>query len=240
MKPVLILKTGSTFPTLRQHYGDFEHWIGTGLGEHTPVRVVDALDGDALPHPAEAAGVVITGSHAMLTDEAPWMRRLMRWLEGALGHAEAPPMLGICFGHQLLARTLGGDVDNHPLGMEAGTVALRLTAAARTDALFASLWDQPWAQMMHRQSVLVAPPGVDVLASNGHDSCQAFRYGHQVWGCQFHPEFSADVTRAYLQAQRGALLSDQQVDDALPRVRECPQASSLLGHFASHVVPAAA
>ena len=56
MKPVLILKTGSTFPTLRQHYGDFEHWISSGLGEHTPVRVVDALDGDALPHPAEAAG----------------------------------------------------------------------------------------------------------------------------------------------------------------------------------------
>ncbi|MBL7251122.1 glutamine amidotransferase [Alloalcanivorax sp. C16-2] len=240
MKPVLILKTGSTYPILRQHYGDFEDWIGRGLGERTPVRVVNALDGDTLPHPAEAAGVVISGSHAMVTDEAPWMRRLMRWLEDALGQAEAPPMLGICFGHQLLARTLGGEVDDHPLGMEVGTVALRLSTRARGDALLGGLWDQPWAQMMHRQSVLVAPPGVEVLASNGHDSCQAFRYGSRVWGCQFHPEFSADVTRAYLQAQRGRALSDQQVDDALPKVRECHQASSILMHFAERAVPAAA
>ena len=240
MKPVLILKTGSTYPTLRQHYGDFENWIGTGLGETIPVRVVDALDGDTLPHPSEAAGVIITGSHAMLTDEAPWMRRLMRWVDNTLALSEAPPMLGICFEHQLLARTLGGEVADHPLGMEVGTVALRLTAPARTDPLFATLWDQPWAQMMHRQSVRVAPPGVEVLAGNGHDSCQAFRYGHQAWGCQFHPEFSADVTRAYLQAMRGQQLSDQQVDDLLPSVRECPQAGAVLAHFANQAVPAAA
>lgn len=240
MKPILILKTGSTYPILRQHYGDFEDWISRGLGESTPVRVVDALDGDNLPHPAEAAGMVITGSHAMVTDEAPWMRRLSHWLEDALGQAEAPPMLGICFGHQLLARTLGGEVDDHPMGMEVGTVALRLSTRARGDALLGGLWDQPWAQMMHRQSVLVAPPGVEVLASNGHDSCQAFRYGSHVWGCQFHPEFSADVTRAYLQAQRGRALSDQQVDDAMPKVRECQQASSILARFAEQAVPAAA
>ena len=43
MKPVLILKTGSTYPILRQHYGDFEDWIGRGLGERTPVRVVRPL-----------------------------------------------------------------------------------------------------------------------------------------------------------------------------------------------------
>ena len=79
-----------------------------------------------------------------------------------------------------------------------------------------------------------------MLASNGHGSCQAFRYGHGAWGCQFHPEFSADVTRAYLQAMRGQQLSDQQVDDLLPSVRECPQAGAVLAHFANQAVPAAA
>jgi len=94
--------------------------------------------------------------------------------------------------------------------------------------------------MMHRQSVLTVPADVEVLASNGHGSCQAFRHGHGTWGCQFHPEFSADVTRAYLQAMRGHQLSDQQVDDLLPGVRECPQAGAVLAHFANQAVPAAA
>jgi GMP synthase (glutamine-hydrolysing) len=71
-----------------------------------------------------------------------------------------------------------------------------------------------------------------VLASNVHDACQAFRYGERVWGVQFHPEFSADVMRAYLQALRGEGLSQQQVDSHLPEVRECDDASAILGRFA--------
>lgn len=240
MKPLLILQTGSTYPALLQHYGDFPDWIGRGLGDHTPVTVRDARADPSLPRAGGFSGVVITGSHEMVTDEAAWTRRLMHWLEATLQLAQAPPILGICFGHQVLAYTLGGEVGDHPQGMEAGTVALRTTDAARGDPLLAAFCDQPWAQMMHRQSVLTAPVGVDVLASNGHDSCQAFRYGQSVWGCQFHPEFSADVTRAYLQAMRGRQLTDQQVDDLLPGVRECPQAGAVLARFANQVVPAAA
>ena len=240
MKPLLILQTGSTYPALQRHYGDFPDWIRQGLGDQAPATVVDAREGQPLPGAAGFSGVVITGSHHMVTDEAGWMRHLMHWLEGTLQLAEAPPLLGICFGHQILAHTLGGEVGDHPQGMEVGTVALRTTSAARGDPLLAAFCDQPWAQMMHRQSVLTAPAGVEVLASNGHGSCQAFRYGHGAWGCQFHPEFSADVTRAYLQAMRGQQLSDQQVDDLLPSVRECPQAGAVLAHFANQAVPAAA
>ncbi len=240
MKPLLILQTGSTYPALQRHYGDFPDWIHRGLGDRTAVTVVDARTSRVLPGAGGFSGVVITGSHDMVTDEAGWMRRLMHWLDATLQLAEAPPLLGICFGHQILAHTLGGEVGDHPQGMEAGTVALRTTTEARRDPLLGAFCDQPWAQMMHRQSVLTAPPGVALLASNGHDICQAFRYGHRVWGCQFHPEFSADVTRAYLQALRGGELSDQQVDDLLPRVRECPQAGAVLTHFANQAVPAAA
>jgi len=240
MKPLLILQTGSTYPALQRHYGDFPDWISHGLGDRTPVAVMDARANQSLPGAGGFSGVVITGSHDMVTDEAAWMRRLMHWLEGTLQLADAPPLLGICFGHQVLAHALGGEVGDHPQGMEAGTVALRTTVAARGDPLLSAFCDQPWAQMMHRQSVLTAPAGVDVLASNGHDTCQAFRYGHRTWGVQFHPEFSADVTRAYLQAMRGRQLTNQQVDDLLPGVRECPQANAVLERFANQVVPAAA
>ena len=120
MKPLLILQTGSTYPALQRHYGDFPDWIRQGLGDRTPVTVVDARESEFLPGAAGFSGVVITGSHHMVTDEAGWMRRLMHWLEGTLQLAEAPPLLGICFGHQILAHTLGGEVGDHPQGMEVG------------------------------------------------------------------------------------------------------------------------
>jgi len=231
MKPVLIIKAGSTYPELIEHYGDFEDWIARGLGDRCAVQVCDVREPVPLPSPDRIAAVVITGSHAMVTEQAPWMVRLTDWLDDVITHPAALPVLGICFGHQLLAKLLGGEVGDHPQGMEVGTVALRMASEAARDPLFAGLCEQPWGQMVHQQSVLVAPPEVSVLASNGHDACQAFRYRQRVWGCQFHPEFNADITRAYLQALRGRSISDQRAADAMSEVRECPGANEVLSRF---------
>ena len=230
--PIIIIKTGSTYPQISAHYGDFDTWISHGLGQSSSLMVVDAPRGDALPTASEIAGVVVTGSHAMVTEQAPWMRKLTRWLYALVHEHRQVPVLGLCFGHQLLAQALGGEVADNPLGMEVGTVALRLTQAGRQDALLSAISGHPWAQVVHRQSVLTPPPGATVLASNVHDACQAFRYGERIWGVQFHPEFSADVMRAYLQALSGDTLTQQQVDHHLPEVRECTGASSILGRFA--------
>ncbi|MED5387817.1 MAG: glutamine amidotransferase [Pseudomonadota bacterium] len=231
-KPIAIIKAGSTYAQISDHYGDFDRWIQQGLGMTAGVTVVDVEQGDPLPAAVGLAGVVITGSHAMVTDQAPWMKRLTRWLYSLTHEAVSLPVLGLCFGHQILAHTLGGEVADNPMGLEVGTVALRLTAAGRQDALLGAMAGHPWAQVVHRQSVLTPPAGATVLASNVHDACQAFRYGDRIWGVQFHPEFSADVMRAYLQALRGTGLTPQQVDSHLPEVRECADASTILGRFA--------
>ena len=235
-KPILIIKTGNTYPQISQHYGDFDHWIHTGLG-NTPACVISAHHGDPLPEPASLAGVVITGSHAMVTEQTPWMRALPHWLYSLVKDSPAMPVLGLCFGHQLLAHALGGEVADNPMGMEVGTVPLRLTEAGHHDPLLSAIVGHPWAQVVHRQSVLTPPRGATVLASNVHDACQAFRYGECVWGVQFHPEFSADVMRAYLQALSGDSLTQQQVDTHLQDVRECQDASSILARFARLTLP---
>ena len=236
-KPIAIIKTGSTYPQIRNHYGDFEDWISQGLGSATPVWVINAPEGDVLPEASALAGVIITGSHAMVTDQAGWMTGLIHWLERAIQQHPALPMLGLCFGHQLLAQALGGEVADNPMGIEVGTVALRLTRAGHQDALLSAMENHPWAQVVHKQSVLTPPPDAAVLASNVHDACQAFRYGDRVWGVQFHPEFSADVMRAYLQALSGDSLTQQQVDTYLQEVRECEDASSILAGFARLILP---
>ncbi|MZR63089.1 glutamine amidotransferase [Alcanivorax sp. DP30] len=236
-KPIAIIKTGSTYPQISNHYGDFEDWITQGLGVAAPVWVINVPAGDAMPEASELAGVVITGSHAMVTDQAEWMTGLIHWLYRVIHHQPALPVLGLCFGHQLLAQTLGGEVADNPMGIEVGTVALRLTPAGHQDALLSAMENHPWAQVVHKQSVLTPPPGAAVLASNVHDACQAFRYGDRVWGVQFHPEFSADVMRAYLQALSGDSLTQQQVDTYLQDVRECEDASSILAGFARLILP---
>lgn len=240
MKPLLIIKTGSTFPQIRHYYGDFEDWIAQGLATQSDISVADLPHHAALPDPATLGGVIITGSHAMVTEQTPWMLTLGEWLLRLIQGSDEVPVLGLCFGHQLLAHTLGGEVGDNPMGMEVGTVPLHLTAAGYQDALLGAIANHPWAQVVHRQSVLTPPPGAVVLASNAHDACQAFRFGERVWGVQFHPEFSADVMRAYLQALRDEALSAQQVEDQLQEVRECEDAAAILRRFAQLTLARAA
>ena len=79
------------------------------------VRVQD--DDCRFPHPDEIAGVVVTGSAAMVTDRHPWSERTARWIADNDGKT---PILGVCFGHQCVAHGLGGEVqwhENRPSGV---------------------------------------------------------------------------------------------------------------------------
>jgi GMP synthase (glutamine-hydrolysing) len=109
MLNILVIKTGSTLPSLLDRQGDFEDWVIAGLGvPRDQVQVANVQAGDVLPEPDDVAGVVITGSHSMVTDHEPWSERAAAWLRRAV--VRQTPVLGICYGHQLLAYALGGEV----------------------------------------------------------------------------------------------------------------------------------
>jgi GMP synthase (glutamine-hydrolysing) len=202
-KPLLILKVGSTHPHIAAELQDFEHWIQAGLQDPAlPVTVIDPREGQALPAQADIAGVVVTGSHSMVSDQEPWSEATAAWLRDTV--AADVPVLGICYGHQLLAHALGGEVGYHPGGIELGTVPVTLSEAAQHDPLFAGLPPHFEAQAAHRQSVRRLPEGATLLAGNHFEPHHAFRAGPRAWGVQFHPEFGEAATRAYLQAANGA------------------------------------
>ena len=176
MPKVVIIKTGSTLPALLAKRGDFEDWTLAGMqGANGNVVVVDAQDGAPLPDYDEIAGAVITGSHAMVTEHEPWSERVAAWLPGLV--ARGIPTLGICYGHQLLAYALGGEVADNPNGREFGTVVVHLEDAAQEDALLGGLPAPFPAQACHTQTVTRLP-----LARDGWLTAQGMATRRSRWG----------------------------------------------------------
>lgn len=222
-KPILIASAGSTFPDLKNDLGDFADWIENGLDAPGTVARLDVRHCAELPDATDYAGIVVTGSHAMVTDRLDWSERLAAWLAGAV--ARDVPVLGICYGHQLLAHAVGGEVGYRPQGRELGTVSIELTSDAAADPLFRHMPVRFAGNMAHEQSVLSLPPGAVRLAQSEGEANQAFRVGSCGWGVQFHPEFSADVMRQYVDR------SD--APDAAHPVADTPDAAALLKAFAA-------
>ena len=228
----LVVKAGTTLAPLRARRGDFEDWIAAGMGlARDAVDVVAPFEGEALPDPAVPPAVVVTGSAAMLTDREAWSERTAGWLVEVVQRGTL--VLGICYGHQLLAHALGGRVGRNPRGREIGTVPLRLLPGAERDALLGALDGQSVAHVTHVESVLELPPGARRLAENDCDPNQAFAMGERAWGVQFHPEFDADVIRGYLEERADELRSEGLDPEALARdVTEAPAGPLLLRRFA--------
>jgi len=234
MKPLLVVKTGTTLPELRERRGDYEQWFEEGLAlERVPLEVVDVYQGDALPQPDRVAGIVITGSSAMVSDREPWSERAAAWLPSAV--SADVPILGVCYGHQLLAHALGGEVGANPRGREIGTVEVDLSASAG-DPLLGGIGPRCLFNATHVESVLRLPPRSIRLASNAADPNHAFALAgtpRRVWGVQFHPEFDDDVIRAYLHARRPLLAEEGLDTDALlAETRATPAGAAVLGRFA--------
>lgn len=233
MKPCLIIKAGEKIPSLTATPGDYEDWVATGMGLTAgECLVVAPYRGDPLPPHEAVSGVVVTGSGAMVTDGDEWIETCAAWLhEAVLRHL---PLLGICFGHQLLAYALGGKVDYNPAGVEVGSVEITLQQAAQSDPLLGNLPDRFTAQLSHRQSVLSLPEGAKRLAHSPMEANQAFAVGSCAWGIQFHPEFDAAIISHYIESHRSEL--QQQGRDAnslLEGRRPSPESAALLARFAT-------
>lgn len=231
MKRIHILKVGDSFPSLALRRGDFEDWIIEKMGVNEKnVHIAHVLKGEAFPHPREIAAAIITGSHAMVTDNEPWSLKTERWVQDAA--KEGIPMLGICYGHQLIARGFGGTPDYNPNGPEFGSVELRLTGTAAHDPLFEGLPQKMMGFVSHFQSVTVAPPGAAVLAESDKDPHQAFRIEDRIWGVQFHPEYDMDIIRSYIEESAEDLRkAGASPEELIEQLDESPYSAKVLQRF---------
>ena len=144
--------------------------------------------GDQLPETlADHAGAIIFGGPMSANDPDEFIRRETEWIEVPL--REGKPFLGICLGAQMLVKHLGGIVESHPQGrVEIGWYPIEATAVGRRLMQWPSMVYQ-----FHREGFSL-PRGARLLASGSDYPNQAFRYGENAWGIQFH----AELTRAML------------------------------------------
>ncbi len=231
-KPLAIFKVGSTWPAMARARGDFDDWLLHSLGQAgTHTMVVAVSEGAALPDPEVLAGAIITGSHAMVTDRAAWSEELAHWLRLAV--PAGLPVLGICYGHQLLAQALGGEVADLEPEPEVGTVTVALTPASLDDPLFRDLPAEFPAHASHVQSVRRLPKQAVRLARSTREPHHAFRVGPRAWGIQFHPEFDTESMRAYVNRwaeKPNAPLWDWTTIHG--QIRDTPDAARITARFA--------
>jgi GMP synthase-like glutamine amidotransferase len=169
--------------------------VGDWPGEATILQPV--LKPEQMPGPGEfhdVAGIVLMGSAASVHDDDPWLERLSRWLAPVVSGEVGVPLLGICFGHQLLAHLAGGRVrflreDRKKLvGIRTTTLrSSRLLPGARSLQVVVS----------HREEVTAAPPGFRVTASRPDSKIDGLEHETlPLFSCQFHPEARTEFARS--------------------------------------------
>lgn len=228
MKNLYIVKCGSTFDSIKDEFKDFEDWIIEKLEDkNRDIYVLDVQQNDELPILDKNDAVIITGSHSMVTHEEPWSLELENWLPKLI--EDEVPLLAICYGHQLLAKSLGGVSGYHKNGMEIGTVEINLDENAKSDTIFSKLENSFKAHTIHSQTVLELPKNAIKLASNNHDSNHAFRVGNCAWGVQFHPEFDENIMNLYI--NEVAKKKDLDVEKLTSKSKNTHISTSILKEF---------
>lgn len=192
---VALLESDHVDANLRDIDGDYGEMFARLFTAHAPEVVLDRIDvvgGEALPPLGAHDGIVITGSRRSATDDLPWITGLVDLIRAA--HAAEAPLVGICFGHQLIAHALGGRVERAPAGWGIGVHAATVTTPRP--------WMEPAADgfrmlVSHQDQVAALPPDGRVIASSPHAPISAFEVG-SLLGFQGHPEFRAPYADALM------------------------------------------
>ena len=189
---VAILETGRPPGNLAEEFGDYPAMFAQLLGSGFEIERFDVEAGKLPDDPAAHAACLITGSPAGVYDPLPWIEPLQDFIRSATGSK----MVGICFGHQVMAEALGGHVEKSDKGWGAGLHHYEIVRR------------EPWmdgaaeiaAPASHQDQVVVQPPNTEVVAESSFT-----RYAALAWtdrpaiSFQFHPEFSPAFAKALIE-----------------------------------------
>ncbi|MFM5641734.1 glutamine amidotransferase [Aeromonas veronii] len=179
------------------------------LAPELEFQVWSALDGELPEDLHECDAWLITGSRHDAYSDIPWIQALRAWIRQA--HDADVKLAGVCFGHQVIAQALGGEVVKSTKGWGLGVSVHPMLA---DEPWMAPARDQIRILASHQDQVALLPPGATRLA--GNDFCPNFMFlqGNNIVAIQGHPEFSVEYNRALIERRRG-LLPDERYQSSL-------------------------
>ena len=192
-----ILRTGEPPGDLLARFGQYDAMFGRLLALETVGY--DVRNGEYPAWPTNHAAYLITGSPAGVYDPLPWIEPLIGFLRQAKGQAK---LVGVCFGHQVMAEAFGGHVEKSVRGWGVGLQEYNIVVRAPWMDDVASIA----VPVSHQDQIVVQPPHSHILASSDFSPYGMLAYEDQpAISMQFHPEFEPDYARALIETRRDRL-----------------------------------
>jgi GMP synthase-like glutamine amidotransferase len=220
-----ILETGKPPAPLLARFGGYPAMFADLLGPGFTIASYDVQAGE-LPASAQAhPGYVVTGSRAGVYEEHPWIEPLKAFLRDAKGNAK---LVGICFGHQIMAEAFGGRVEKSQRGWGVGLQTLEVCGTAP----FLGAEERVSIPASHQDQIVVQPPGSRVLARNAFSPYGVLAYEDQpALSLQFHPEFTPEFAKALVEARRGDLPDPDAAIASLDQPNDRPAVAAWIRRF---------
>lgn len=224
-----IIQTGEVPDPLRPSFGPYPPMFRRmfdAAGEAFDYETVAVFDGAPLPDPTVLDAILITGSAAGVYDDFAWLDPLREFIRVA--YAQKTPMLGICFGHQVMADALGGDVRKSEKGWGLGRHVYGVTT--RPYFLGGELPEFA-VSCSHQDQVITPPAEAEVFLSSGFtpNAGLVYRNGAAI-SLQPHPEFDDEYTLALADLRRGRV-PDEVVDSAIASVARPSDSREVAGYL---------
>lgn len=226
-----IIQTGEVPVALRDRFGAYPpmfHRMFAEAGEIFGYDTVPVYDGAPFPDAGKLDGVIITGSAAGVYDNhLAWMEPLRAFIRAA--YAAKTPMLGVCFGHQIMADALGGDVRKSEKGWGLGRHVYGVSKSR--PAFLGGQLSEFAVACSHQDQVIVPPAEAEVFLSSDFtpNAGLIYRNGAAI-SLQPHPEFDDDYTLALAELRRGKA-PDAVVDTAVASVGRASDSREVAGYL---------
>ena len=225
MKKIGILETGRPPGELEARFGRYDAMFGRLLGEGFTLETYEVLSGRYPAAPEENDGYIVTGSPAGVYEDHQWIPELKAFLRTAKGRAR---LVGICFGHQIMAEAFGGRVEKSDQGWGVGL--------HRYDVAEGRPWMDPVDSfaipVSHQDQIVEQPPASSVVAASAFTRFGMLAYEDQpAISFQCHPEFDPAFAEALIETRRERLPTADSAIESLRQPNDRPVVARWIRRF---------